>query len=54
MREAVFVDGVRTANARAHLEKGWFRNRTSDELLIRCYDALFARIRKSRKMLTLY
>ena len=24
--ECVFIDAVRTANARAHKEKGWFRN----------------------------
>ncbi|MEW5737268.1 MAG: thiolase family protein [Thermodesulfobacteriota bacterium] len=43
MNECVFIDGVRTANSRAHFEKGWFRNRRPDELLTACYDALFAR-----------
>lgn len=43
MKECVLIDGVRTANGRAHLEKGWFRNQRSDELLTDCYDALFAR-----------
>ena len=43
MKEVVLVDGVRSANGRAHKDKGWFRNRTPDELLTACYDALFAR-----------
>jgi acetyl-CoA acetyltransferase family protein len=43
MQECVFVDGVRTPNARAHFEKGWFRNLRPDELLTACYDAIFAR-----------
>ena len=32
MREAVIVDAVRTPIARAHPDKGWFRNIRSDEL----------------------
>jgi len=43
MRECVIIDGVRTANARAHKDKGWFRNKRPDELLTAVYDALFAR-----------
>ncbi len=43
MRECVIVDGMRSANGRAHKEKGWFRNRMPDELLTAVYDALFAR-----------
>lgn len=43
MRECVIIDGVRTANARAHKDKGWFRNKRPDELLTAVYDALFTR-----------
>ena len=43
MKECVIVDGVRSANVRAHEEKGWFRNVTPDKWLTDCYDALFAR-----------
>jgi len=43
MKECVIIDGVRTANARAHEEKGWFRNLTPDVLLTSCYEALFQR-----------
>lgn len=43
MAECVIIDGVRTANARAHEEKGWFRNLTPDVLLTECYGALFQR-----------
>lgn len=43
MKEVVLVDGVRSPNGRAHAEKGWFRNRMPDELLVACYHALFAR-----------
>lgn len=43
IRECVVIDGVRTANARAHKEKGWFRNWRPDELLAETYKALFAR-----------
>jgi acetyl-CoA acetyltransferase len=42
-QECVFIDVVRTANARAHKEKGWFRNVRLDELLTAVYGALFAR-----------
>ncbi|MBN2398194.1 MAG: thiolase family protein, partial [Deltaproteobacteria bacterium] len=43
MKECVVIDGVRTANARAHKEKGWFRNVRPEELLIAVYEALFKR-----------
>ena len=43
MKECVIIDGLRTANARAHLEKGWFKNHTPDVLLTTVYDALFKR-----------
>jgi len=43
MRECVIIDGVRTANARAHAEKGWFRNVRPENLLIACYKSLFER-----------
>ena len=43
IRECVLVDGVRTANARAHKEKGWFRNLRPDELLTYVYQGLFDR-----------
>jgi acetyl-CoA acyltransferase len=43
MKECVIVDGVRTANARAHAEKGWFRNVRPETLLVSCYKALFER-----------
>ncbi len=43
MKECVIVDGVRTANARAHAGKGWFRNVRPESLLIACYNALFER-----------
>jgi len=43
IRECVLVDGVRTANARAHKEKGWFRNLRPDELLSYVYEGLFSR-----------
>lgn len=43
MKECVIVDGMRSANTRAHQEKGWFNNRRPDELLTAVYDALFKR-----------
>jgi len=43
MKECVLVDGVRTANGRAHKEKGWFRNLRPDELLTYVYKGLFDR-----------
>ena len=43
-QECVFIDAVRTANARAHKEKGWFRNVRPDELLTAVYGALFNRL----------
>jgi acetyl-CoA acyltransferase len=46
MKECVFIDGVRTANARAHVEKGWFRKVRPDELLSAVYAALFERNKK--------
>ncbi len=46
MKECVIVDGVRTANGRAHAQKGWFKNKTPDELLTAVYDDLFKRNEK--------
>jgi len=43
MKECVVIDGVRSANARAHKEKGWFRNVRPEQLLIKVYQALFER-----------
>ncbi|MBN1663618.1 MAG: thiolase family protein [Deltaproteobacteria bacterium] len=43
MKECVFIDGIRTANARAHKEKGWFRNVRPDETLSALYTAIFER-----------
>lgn len=43
MKECVIIDGVRTPNARAHAEKGWFKNVKPDEMLTAVYDALFER-----------
>ena len=43
MQECVILDGVRTANARAHAEKGWFRNVLPADMLIAVYKALFDR-----------
>jgi acetyl-CoA acyltransferase len=48
MQEAVFIDGVRTPNGRAHREKGWFRNLRPDELLTAVYQGLFERNGKVR------
>ena len=43
MKECVIVDGMRTANVRAHPEKGWFKNVSVDTMLIAVYKALFER-----------
>ena len=43
MKECVIIDGVRSANGRAHAEKGWFRNKRPDELLTAVYEELFKR-----------
>ncbi|MCK9275241.1 MAG: thiolase family protein [Syntrophales bacterium] len=43
MRECVLVDGVRSANARAHKEKGWFRNVRPEIVMMKVYDELFKR-----------
>lgn len=43
MKDCVVIDGVRTANARAHAEKGWFRAVRPETLLVSCYKALFER-----------
>ncbi len=43
MKECVIIDGVRTANARAHAEKGWFKNVTQDKTMGAVYNALFER-----------
>jgi acetyl-CoA acyltransferase len=46
LKECVFIDGVRTPNARAHNEKGWFRDVRPDELLTVVYTAIFERNEK--------
>ncbi|MFO7965264.1 MAG: thiolase family protein [Desulfobacterales bacterium] len=46
IKECVFIDGVRTPNARAHNEKGWFRDIRPDELLTVVYNGLFERNKK--------
>ncbi len=43
MKECVVVDGVRSANVRAHKDKGWFRHVRPDQVLIEVYKALFKR-----------
>jgi len=43
MKDCVIVDGIRTANCRAHSEKGWFRNVLPDQILKTLYLALFDR-----------
>ena len=43
LKECVLVDGVRTANCRAHAAKGWFRALRPDELLTSVYLELFKR-----------
>ncbi len=43
MRECVFIDAVRTPNARAHAEKGWFKKVRPDELLTAVWTNLFER-----------
>ena len=43
MRECVIVDGIRTANTRAHPEKGWFAKARPDDLLTSVYKAIFSR-----------
>jgi acetyl-CoA acyltransferase len=43
MQECVVIDGVRTANTRAHPKKGWFRKARPEHLLIAVYRALFER-----------
>lgn len=48
MEECVIIDGVRTPNARAHKDKGWFKNKRPDELLTEVYNALFERNPKIR------
>jgi acetyl-CoA acyltransferase len=42
-KECVFIDGVRTPNARAHAEKGWFKDVRPDETLTAVYKAIFER-----------
>jgi len=41
LKECVVIDGLRSPNARAHAQKGWFRNKRPDELLAKVYQALF-------------
>jgi acetyl-CoA acyltransferase len=43
MQECVMIDGVRTANTRAHPKKGWFRKARPEHLLHAVYRALFSR-----------
>ena len=43
MKECVVIDGVRSANARAHKDKGWFRNVRPEQLLIKVYQTIFER-----------
>jgi len=43
LKECVFIDNVRTPNARAHNEKGWFRDVRPDELLTAVFNGLFER-----------
>ncbi|HHO75458.1 MAG TPA: thiolase family protein [Deltaproteobacteria bacterium] len=43
MHECVIVDAVRTANTRAHQEKGWFAKARPDDLLTTVYKAIFTR-----------
>jgi len=43
MKECVIIDGVRTANARAHAEKGWFKEVTPHQTIGAVYKALFER-----------
>ena len=43
LKECVFIDGIRTPNARAHNEKGWFKDVRPDELLTALYTAMFER-----------
>ncbi|MCL0088600.1 thiolase family protein [Dehalococcoidia bacterium] len=45
MRNAVIVEAVRTPVARAHPEKGWFRNVRSDELGVLVVRELIRRVR---------
>jgi len=40
MKDCVIIEGVRTANVRAHAEKGWFRNVRPDELLTKVYEII--------------
>jgi len=43
LKECVFIDEIRTPNARAHNEKGWFKDVRPDELLSALYTAMFER-----------
>ncbi len=43
MKECVIIDGVRTANARAHAEKGWFKEVKPHQTISAVYNALFER-----------
>jgi len=43
MQTCVIIDGVRSANVRAHYEKGWFRGLRPDEILTKVYEGLFTR-----------
>jgi acetyl-CoA acyltransferase len=43
IKECVIIDGVRTANARAHAEKGWFKDVSPHDTLAAVYTAIFER-----------
>jgi acetyl-CoA acyltransferase len=43
LKECVFIDGIRTPNARAHEEKGYLREKRPDDLLAVLFKAIFER-----------
>ena len=43
IKECVIIDTVRTANARAHAEKGWFKDVSPHTTIAAVYDAIFER-----------
>lgn len=43
IKECVIIDGVRTANARAHAEKGWFKEVKPHQTIGAVYKAIFER-----------
>jgi hypothetical protein len=44
IRECVLIADVRSANCRAHTEKGWFRNIMPDVVFTTVYSALFEKL----------